>query len=119
MYDIIIVGTGASGLACAARILKNSQNKPNMLILDANKKAGRKLLATGNGRCNLTNENMSLEHYHGDTDKLSCLMDAYSHKSLEFFEDLGLLTGADGEESLPLQQTGYFCLKCSDECCQL
>lgn len=97
MYDIIIVGTGASGLACAARILKNSPNKPNLLILDANKKAGRKLLATGNGRCNLTNENMSLEHYHGDTDKLFCLMDAYSHKSLEFFEDLGLLTGADGE----------------------
>ncbi len=97
MYDIIIVGTGASGLACAARILKSCESKPNMLILDANKKAGRKLLATGNGRCNLTNENMSLEHYHGDTDKLSFLMDEYSHKALEFFEDLGLLTSADNE----------------------
>ncbi len=97
MYDIIIVGTGASGLACAARILKNSKVKPNMLILDANKKAGRKLLATGNGRCNLTNENMSIEHYHGDTDRLSPLMDEYSHKALEFFEDLGLLICADGE----------------------
>lgn len=97
MLDVIIIGAGASGLMCAAALQRKAKKKPNMLILDANKKAGRKLLATGNGRCNLTNENMSFEHFHGDTDKLSDLMKAYSHKVNEFFEDLGLLTTADSE----------------------
>ena len=53
--DLVIVGGGAAGLmaACAAaRILK----KPGaVLVLEGNQKLGRKLLATGNGRCNLTN----------------------------------------------------------------
>ena len=97
MFDVIIIGAGASGLMCAAALQKKAKKKPNMLILDANKKAGRKLLATGNGRCNLTNENMSLEHFHGDTDKLSDLMEEDSYKVTEFFDDLGLLTTADSE----------------------
>ncbi len=97
MFDVIIIGAGASGLMCAAALQRKAKKKPNMLILDANKKAGRKLLATGNGRCNLTNENMSLEHFHGDTDKLSYLMSEYSCKVTEFFDDLCLLTTSDSE----------------------
>lgn len=97
MYDIIIIGAGASGLACAAQICKKANLKLNMLIVDANKKAGRKLLATGNGRCNLNNENMSVDHYHGDTKELESFLEEYSPQAISFFEDLGLLTSADSE----------------------
>lgn len=64
--DLVIVGGGAAGLmaACAAaRILK----KPGaVLVLEGNQKLGRKLLATGNGRCNLTNLAAAPAHYHGE-----------------------------------------------------
>ena len=36
-----------------------------VIILEANDRLGKKILATGNGRCNLTNINASKEHYHG------------------------------------------------------
>ncbi|MGN0152634.1 MAG: aminoacetone oxidase family FAD-binding enzyme [Wujia sp.] len=55
MYDICIVGGGASGLAAA--ITAAGKNK-NIVILERGKKAGRKLYATGNGKCNLTNRKM-------------------------------------------------------------
>ena len=50
MYDVIIIGAGVSGLMCATT-LKNKK----ILILEKNNKAGKKLLITGGGRCNLTN----------------------------------------------------------------
>lgn len=50
----IIIGAGASGLACAIRLkMNNPQN--DVIILERLNQVGKKLLATGNGRCNLTN----------------------------------------------------------------
>ncbi|MDY0237565.1 MAG: FAD-dependent oxidoreductase, partial [Campylobacterales bacterium] len=49
-YDLIIVGAGASGLTAA---LEASKGGLSVLVIEKNPKAGRKLLATGNGRCNL------------------------------------------------------------------
>ena len=57
--DIIIIGGGAAGLmasCAAAHVLKK---RGSVLVLEGNAKLGRKLLATGNGRCNLTNLNVS------------------------------------------------------------
>lgn len=52
-YDIIIIGGGASGMCTAI----NAKTKnTSVLLIDAHQRPGRKLLATGNGRCNLTNE---------------------------------------------------------------
>ena len=53
---VIVVGAGASGLmaaASAARTLTQRKAPGGVLVLEAGKKPGRKLLATGNGRCNL------------------------------------------------------------------
>lgn len=75
----IIIGAGASGLACAIRLKKNKpENK--VIILERLSQAGKKLLATGNGRCNLSNTN-------------ACGSD----RVVEFFSDLGLVTRADDE----------------------
>lgn len=51
----IIIGAGASGLACAIRL---KQNMPNdeVILLERLDTLGKKILATGNGRCNLSNE---------------------------------------------------------------
>lgn len=52
----VIIGAGASGLACAIR-LKQNNAKARVIILERLQAPGRKILATGNGRCNITNKN--------------------------------------------------------------
>ena len=51
-YDYCIIGAGAAGLSCA---IAAASNDKCVIVLEKNKKAGKKLYATGNGRCNLTN----------------------------------------------------------------
>lgn len=54
--DIIIIGAGASGIVTAINA-KNENNR--VILLEKNDRIGKKLLATGNGRCNYTNMNLS------------------------------------------------------------
>lgn len=56
MYDVIIIGSGPAGLMCA-----NGLNVSNYVILEKNNESGKKLLLTGAGRCNLTNNKSALE----------------------------------------------------------
>lgn len=51
-FDVIIIGAGAAGLFCAAQA---GQRGKRVLLLDNGKKAGRKILMSGGGRCNFTN----------------------------------------------------------------
>lgn len=55
-YDVIVVGAGASGMMAA---LAAAEAGASVVLLDGNDKAGKKLYATGNGRCNFTNMNMN------------------------------------------------------------
>ena len=57
VYDVIIVGAGASGLMCASLI------KGSVLIIDKNDKIAKKVLASGGGKCNFTNLNMDPSFY--------------------------------------------------------
>ena len=61
-YDICIIGAGPAGLAAA---IESSRRGLSCLLLDRNKKPGRKLYATGNGRCNLCNDNYDRDCYYG------------------------------------------------------
>lgn len=58
-YDIIVIGAGAAGLMAAGTAAGNGAN---VLLLDSMKRAGRKLLITGKGRCNITN-NSDIQNY--------------------------------------------------------
>ncbi|MCW1875968.1 NAD(P)/FAD-dependent oxidoreductase [Erwinia sp. INIA-01] len=51
-YDVIVIGAGAAGLFCAAQA---GQKGLRVLLIDNGKKAGRKILMSGGGRCNFTN----------------------------------------------------------------
>ena len=100
-WDVVVVGAGASGLMAAqaaARTLKAQGQPGAVLLVEGNPKPGKKLLATGNGRCNLTNLEASLPHYHGDGALAAPLLEEYTpQRILEEFEALGLLCRADSE----------------------
>ncbi len=89
MNDVIVVGGGAAGLAAA---VSAAQAGSDVTILEAGKRVGQKILKTGNGRCNLTNTQVSAADYH-ETFYAAPLIEAYpADRVLDFFDDLGLLT---------------------------
>ena len=96
-FDAVIIGGGASGLMCAvAAKLKNS--KLNIAIIEKNDRVGKKLLSTGNGRCNLTNKNVAAGKYKGTFDGLADVLNKYdTDRLLAYFKRLGLLTFCDSE----------------------
>lgn len=100
-WGIVIVGGGAAGLmaAQAAARAQKAQGRPvDVLVLEGNPKPGKKLLATGNGRCNLTNLDAVPGHYHGDVSLAAPLLEAFPPaRILEEFERMGLLCQADCE----------------------
>lgn len=93
--DIGIVGGGAAGLmaaVCAAQECRKSRIPAKIAVLEANPRVGKKLLATGNGRCNLTNRNLSAEHYHGDTSFVLPILKQYTAQVIiDQFASFGLL----------------------------
>jgi predicted Rossmann fold flavoprotein len=90
-YQVIIIGGGAAGLVAAIAAAKQKQS---ILIIEKNKSLGRKILVTGNGRCNLTNINVSPDKYYGENTK--CLHNIFNQFSFEdtirFFNGLGVKT---------------------------
>ena len=79
IYDICIIGGGAAGLACAAEVAKLVPGI-SIFIVEKNDVLGRKILSTGNGRCNLSN--------------VAC---PGHEKVLRFFDSIGVITRTDGE----------------------
>lgn len=92
--DIAIIGGGASGLAAAIAIKKYSDH--NVTILEKQSRVGKKILSTGNGRCNLTNSNISKDCYNGNLDLLDFITSDYINTE-EFFAEMGLACKNDGQ----------------------
>ena len=92
---IAVLGGGASGLMAAIAASKHPGCEVH--ILERQNRVGRKLLATGNGRCNLTNTGLSVQAYHGERPEfvLPSLQRFGLKETLAFFQNLGLLTVAD------------------------
>ena len=90
-----IIGGGASGMAAALAASENPGVQ--VTLLERQARVGRKLLATGNGRCNLTNLHAGETGYHGqDASFTAFAMDFFGpEQALEWFRGLGLLTVAE------------------------
>ena len=93
MDDILIIGGGASGLMCAYLLAKGGTA---VTVLEKNDRVGKKLLATGNGKCNLTNVNLTLDDYN--TALIKDILDEFTpNKVIDEFASMGLMTKVDGE----------------------
>ena len=92
---VLILGGGASGLMAALSAAQDERN--TVTVLERQSRVGRKLLATGNGRCNLTNLDLSPVHYHGqDAGFARAALSRFDGTAtLDFFHALGLLTTAE------------------------
>lgn len=86
---IVIVGGGASGML-AAIVAKN--NGSDVILIERNDRLGKKLLATGNGRCNYTNIYLTIDNYSGKNPKFaySALSSLDSYMTIDYFERLGI-----------------------------
>ncbi len=89
MKNVIVIGAGASGLI-AAIYAKSKGN--NVILLEKNEICGKKILATGNGRCNFWNENQRLEHYRSSNfEKIEKIINNKNREEiLKFFEKIGI-----------------------------
>jgi hypothetical protein len=97
MYDVIVIGAGASGLMAA---ITAANENAHVLLLEQKDRIGKKLLATGNGKCNFTNENMELSAFHGDPKLVKAVLSQFSKEdTLNFFHSLGIF---------PKNKNGYY-----------
>ena len=103
--DILIVGGGASGLAAAIEAKRTDKAK-SVTVLEQLPKVGKKILATGNGRCNLGNLDTDTHAYTNSAFALKAVKKYNAQSLIDFFKSLGLYTRADSEGRLyPLSNT--------------
>lgn len=96
-WDLVVVGAGASGMMAA--ITAARENK-KVCIIEKLDKAGKKLLATGNGKCNFTNAHMTSDCFRGDEDFVQSVLDRFSVTDcLDFFHSIGIY---------PKNKNGYY-----------
>ena len=88
---IMIIGGGAAGLMAAVQAARRGAS---VTILEKNESPGKKILATGNGRCNLTNLNLDPKEYHGENPSFAekALQKFSLRQTLDFFHEAGLMT---------------------------
>lgn len=88
-HGIVVVGGGAAGIIAAIAARRQGAN---VTILERNQRIGRKILATGNGRCNFTNITTSIDNYHGSNPRFahSALAQFNVERTLDFFARLGV-----------------------------
>lgn len=84
IYDVLIIGAGAAGLFLAANLRGKS-----VAVLEKNATPGKKILASGGGRCNVTNRRIDASNYLGDVDFVTNILKNLCFKDiLKFFGEL-------------------------------
>ena len=98
MSKIVVIGGGASGMVSA---IYAAYGNNEVILLERNNTLGKKILVTGNGRCNYWNKDISLKHYHtSDKDVLEKIITDKNKLEIEnFFNRLGIV---------PKIRDGYF-----------
>lgn len=93
MYDVTIIGAGASGVMCALALKEKDKNL-KVLLLEKNDKLGKKLSITGNGRCNLGNINTGISNFNSKSD-LSNFKKALETRNYEFLNKIDNLNNLE------------------------
>ena len=97
-YEVIIIGGGASALMLAALLPAQS-----VVILESNPKLGAKILVSGGGKCNITNQKMGIEYFLADA--------TFVADVLKIFDEKKLLAWLERQQLHPVlrKQSQYFC----------
>lgn len=97
-YDVAVIGGGAAGLAAAVTAARRGAK---VLIAEKEARVGKKLLATGNGRCNFTNIDITGANYHGEDVSFQSYANGVhsSADNIAFFRSIGIpaVTGENGK----------------------
>ena len=102
VFDIAVIGGGAAGFAAA---ITASQKGARVVMAEKEQRVGKKLLATGNGRCNFSNRFADVSHYHGeDPAFMAYANERFSPTENEaFFRSLGVMAvEEDGGKMYPM-----------------
>ena len=91
MYDVIIVGAGASGCFLALALKYKNPNL-KVALIEKNDKLGKKLLITGNGRCNLGNTNITIDSYNSSSSLNNFISQLKENDYLNYLKNFGILT---------------------------
>lgn len=105
IYDVLILGAGASSLMCAS----NLDKKLSIAAVETNSKIAQKLKISGGSKCNITNVHVSQNNYDGDSDFIANILESFSKDDLLNY----LLT--NGVEPVIRKERYYFCKDSSDE----
>lgn len=88
-YDLCIVGAGFSGLVLAIKLARAGLN---VCLAELNRVVGRRILSTGNGRCNFTNSRMGTQYYYSNS-SIDFIVD--NHQELvDFLSEIGVINRA-------------------------
>lgn len=97
--SVAIIGGGAAGLFAACVLKKNGVP---FTLFERETRVGKKLLATGNGRCNLSNMELNLSRYHGNIAFAEFALETFNQYNLmEFLREIGILCIAEGDKIFP------------------
>ena len=100
---LAVIGGGASGL-CAAIEAHFENPDIEIIVFEKMNKPCKKILATGNGRCNFTNRNLSPSHFYGDKSFLRDVLTSPYADTENFFRSLGVLSYCEDERLYPRSQ---------------
>lgn len=91
MTRVIIIGGGASGLTAA---IAAARSGAKVTVLEHQNQIGKKILVTGNGRCNFTNTDQDLSHYHSESPlRMAVSLKEFTYQdTILFFKDLGIFS---------------------------
>ncbi len=93
-FELAIIGGGASGLSAAIEAKRESKKTGldlKVTVFEHLNKPAKKILATGNGRCNFCNTDLNEKHYFGDNDLIKNVLSSKYNDSIEFFKSMGIL----------------------------
>jgi len=95
MSKVAVIGAGAAGIIAALK----ASNKNEVILIDGNNKCGKKLLVTGNGKCNYWNEEVGVQKYYASDFKLLENILKKDKETLDFLSAIGIY---------PKIKNGYF-----------
>ncbi len=89
MKNIIVIGAGASGMFCSLLLKEKGFD---VTVLERNDKIMKKIYATGNGRCNFTNRNINISHFHGQNPKfaMTAIHQFTNEDAIAYFQKIGI-----------------------------